>query len=429
MVLKKCLFSCIFLLLIHPTLASGSTDYRQGIHAFREGDFLSALEHFEQAEAAGNSQVTLFYNLGSTHYQLNNLEQASDYFSRISDDEQWGGLALYNLGIIAEDLGQTHQALAYYHQAATQAQTSNVQQLAQAKILQFEGTSSHPSSRQPGFIYIAASLSYDDNLTLTPEDPALETFSGTYLEALIQGRHYLQGNQHQGSSLQAYLFQRLPQDSTLDKETAFSLGYQIHWPVNAWESSWGISFGSYLLDQETYTRDLSLQAEGSYSFEHFDLRLDNQLGLIRGGETFDYLDGWQNRTRIRLLQPGHWELGYQQELNQRKDFTEDPQFISYSPTRFRLFGRLSRDINEQLGVSLRLEGRLSLYPDPEVDGEGNQASSKRQDWRWRAQLGGVYRLNKTFSLFAELQHLNNRSNLAGYDYSSNQLQIGLDAIF
>lgn len=422
--------ACLFLLLLSHSLtsalASEISSYRLGIQAFQEGDFAAALSYFQQEENQGAASVTLYFNLGSTHYRLGNHDQAASYFTRVSEDEKWGALAEYNLGLIAEQQGSDADAIQHYRKASSKASTERVRNLAQGRIRQL---SSEETVTQEGFVYLSASLGYDDNLSLSNDDPAIEKISGSFLETLASGQFYLKGDTSHGSSLTGYLFARQPGVSEMETEVAFNLGAQLHRSWGDWQARAGAALGNYQLDGSSYTRDLALQAEGRYPLGGLQLRLNNELKLIRGGDDFNYLDGWQNRARIRLVSPGHWEMGYQNELNQREDLSDDPMFYSYSPTRQSVFARVNFRLSEQLLLTSRLEGRFSQYPDREVDAVGNRTEEKRQDLRWRAALNASYRLTSVFSLFAELEHLTNSSNFDDYEYASNQFQLGVDAVF
>ena len=423
-----------FLLLSYSltsVLANESNMYRQGMQAFQEGNFSSALDYFNQAkqqqeEDRGTVSVTLYFNLGSTHYRLGNYDQAASYFAKVSEDDKWGALAEYNLGLIAEQQGKEAGAIKHYRQASSRATTERVRNLAQSQIRQLSGEA---PSAQAAFIYLSASLGYDDNLSLVDDDPALDKISGSFLETLASGQLYLSGNSNHGSSLQGYLFVRQPNANEIESEIAFSLGAQLHRGVGDWQTRGGINWGGYLLDGSSYTHDLALHAEGRYPMDDLELRLSNEFKRIRGGDTFEYLDGWQNLARIRLVKPGNWELGYRNEWNQREDWADDVAFYSYSPSRHSVYARMNFNLSEQLVLTPRLEGRLSQYPDKEVDIDGNQADEERRDLRLRGSLNASYRLTSTLNLFTELAHLTNRSNLEGYDYSSNQLTLGVDAVF
>jgi len=426
-----CLFFLLFSYSFSSALAKETGNYRLGMQAFQEGNFSSALDYFQQEkkqqeEDQGTASVTLYFNLGSTHYQLGNPDLAAGYFARVSDDDKWGALAHYNLGLIAEQQDKEADAIQHYRKASSQAKTDRVRNLAQSRLQQLLGAA---ATTQTGFVYLAASLGYDDNLSLSDDDPAIEKVSGSFLETLASGQLFLSGNADHGSSLQGYLFARQPSANEMETEVAFNLGAQLHRSLGDWQTRGGISMGSYLLDGSNYTRDLALQVEGRYPLKGLQLRLSNDLKRVRGGDTFDYLDGWQNLARIRLVKPGNWELGYRNEWNQREDLAEDPVFYSYSPSRHSIYARMIFNLNQQLVLTPRLEGRLSQYPDKEVDIDGNQADEERRDLRLRGSLNASYRLTSTFNLFTELAHLTNRSNLEGYDYSSNRFTLGVDAVF
>ncbi|WP_114416962.1 tetratricopeptide repeat protein [Marinospirillum perlucidum] len=424
-------FLLLLALSFAPLLMAASAAFEKGLEAFQAGDYATALSFFQEEEARGNTRTTLYYNLGSTHYQLGNYQQAADYFARITQDERWGALAEYNLGLLAEAQNNTALAIRQYRLAQDKASGSRVTRLAQQRleVLTGESQTAAASEPAPGFIYLAASLGYDDNLSLTADNSTTEKTTGSFSELLASGRYYLQGDASQGLSLQGYVFLRSPHVSSEERETGASLGAYLHQPLSGWQTSTGLQLGTYLLDSSSYTRDLTLDISVRRPLGENTLKLANDFSLTSGGTGYGYLDGWQNRFKLALDFVDAWEAGYRNEWNSREDYASDPAFYSYSPLRHSFYGQKSWQASNRLQLFTRLEARLSQYPDKEVDANGIEVSEKRQDWRWLGRLRAGYQLTPEVQVFSEFQALYNTSNLDSYDYTSHQLLLGVDAVF
>ena len=58
-------------------VASAKTDFELGAKYFNEGDYNRAVIQFENAYKQGMRNVSLYYNLGSSYFKINNYQRSS----------------------------------------------------------------------------------------------------------------------------------------------------------------------------------------------------------------------------------------------------------------------------------------------------------------------------------------------------------------
>lgn len=105
--MKKLLF--IFAIVLPFISPAESTDLNQardlfekGTEAYKSGDYESALSFFEQAESKATG-FSINYNLGNTHFKLNNIKESILYYERALKYEPANEDVIYNLRL-ANDL-------------------------------------------------------------------------------------------------------------------------------------------------------------------------------------------------------------------------------------------------------------------------------------------------------------------------------------
>jgi hypothetical protein len=119
----------------------GATElFDQGQDNFRAGNVTTAVELYQQADAAGFSDPILFYNLGVAHYRAGHLDAARDAFLTASATPKLAPTSFYNLGLVARKSGDERDASAWFAQARQHPRASKkLQQLskkAQASLTQ-----------------------------------------------------------------------------------------------------------------------------------------------------------------------------------------------------------------------------------------------------------------------------------------------------
>ncbi len=122
-------------------------------------------------------------------------------------------------------------------------------------------------------------------------------------------------------------------------------------------------------------------------------------------------------------------VGYQLELNNRRDLQQGSEFFSVSPTRHSLFASVAvRDI-AGWQADTRGEYRVSRYRDPNlIDGGAlGILEVKRKDDRFGFALRASRRLAPLWRAFVDYSYYRNQSNLDTYDYGRQQLMVGVEA--
>lgn len=414
-------------------LADASSSYKQGIAAFKTGQFETALNRFEEAEKQGMQAATLHYNLGSTYYRLNRFADSARHFNKIRDDGKWGALAEYNLGLIAERQNDDLLALQHYRQAYRKADTERVTALSEAKIQALSGeVKATPSTWST---YISAARGYDDNPALTGiEDTSADESSDSFIEALGVVSGYLTGDRREGTRLSGGFYSRTYDDAHQFNVAGLYAGAFRDQQVGDWHRALGLSLDNYWLDGSQYTTGIGLSARAQRSLSIGSLDLHNQLNYIKGDGAFEYLDGIRNRLTVSWIGGSteqRWKIGYTNEYNNRDDFDSAPVFQSYSPVRHSIFGQLTSKFTQRFSTTTRLEYRNSRYQDDDVvlDENNDAISSRRDEDRLEGSFMARYELNRTFGAFAEYRYTDNDSNLTRYVYESNQFMVGIDASF
>jgi len=120
-------------------------------------------------------------------------------------------------------------------------------------------------------------------------------------------------------------------------------------------------------------------------------------------------------------------VGYQLELNNRRDLQQGGEFFSYSPTRHSLFATVALPSVGGWQTDVRGEYRASRYKDPyRLDGGTFEVA--REDDRYGFALRASRDLSARWRVFIDYSYYRNESNLNGYDYDRHQLLAGFEAV-
>ncbi len=410
--------------------------YRDGISAFKNSDFPLALEYFQQAESDGLNTVALHYNLGSTHYRLGHYDEAAEYFRNIQNDSKWGALAEYNLGLVAERQNDLELAAKHYHQAYRKANSEKVRELAQARLRAISGDA---AASQPGnwITYLSAAFGNDDNPSLTQDTQVLDdSGADSFAEVIGNVSGYLSGSPGDGVRLNGSLYSRRYSNMNEFSVSGIDLGIYLEDRTDNWLFVKGVRVNNFWIDGVQYSTGANVMFRATQQHKAVNLDIRNDLGFLDGGDTYDFIGGIRNRLTLDLYRRSEtveWRLGYRNEYNERNDLeTEQGQFFSYSPMRHSIYGQLRNDLSEKTSLRTRLEYRKSLYPEDniEIDPETEAVTEMTRD-EDRVEFSALlrYTFNRTFGVFSEYRYTDNDSNFSRFSYQSNQVMLGLEAIF
>ncbi len=409
--------------------ADGAQAFEQGVEAFRAGDYPAALQSFLDARQAGLDTPGLHYNLGATYYRLQRYSEAEREFRGLASDPEWAALAHYNLGLIAQRTGREQQAIEHFERAHRTATDRNLRALAGTALERLGGVPL-PPPRADAVVSLAGG--YDSNVALTQDAAAagISHRSDFFVEALAAASHRLTGDTARGSYAYGGLVLREYRD--LDQFDVMGLRAGLGYDTDSGRSQ--TSAGGYLdvvyvggsrLEQSAV---IDVQARSRLGAGD-DLRGRYQLGYIEGGGGFEYLDGWQQRFTADAgfaSAPAFVRVGYQLELNNRRDLQQGADFLSASPTRHSLFATVALRNGGGWQTDARAEYRVSRYNDPNLLNGGTLEVTRKDD-RYGFALRATRRLTAPWRAFVDYSYYRNDSNLDIYAYSRYQLMVGIEA--
>jgi len=399
--------------------------FEQGINAFRAGDFSAALQAFLEARRAGLDTPALHYDLGATYYRLQRYPEAEAEFQGLAGERGWAALALYHLGLIAQRTGREQQASEYFSRAQRTTNDPALRALADTALARLGA----PSPRTSAVASLAGG--YDSNVALTQDITAagISHQGDSFVEALASASHRLGGDAAQATYAYGGLILRRYRDLTQFDATGARAGLSYETDSGRLQTSVGGNFDTAYVGGGPFSHGATLDAQARRRTDSGDVRGRYQYGYIRGGAGYEYLDGWEQRFSADAgfaLSPGFVRVGYELELNNRRDLQQGSDFSSASPTRNSLYVTAALGGFAGWQTDVRGEYRVSRYNDPDVVGG---VEVRRKDDRAGFALRSSRRLSGVWRAFIDYSYYRNQSTLDTYDYSRYQAMIGIEAVF
>ena len=411
--------------------ADGALAAEQGVTAFRAGDYQAALQSFLDALVAGLDTPGLRYNLGATYYRLGRYAEAEREFQRLAPDPKWAPLAHYNLGLTAQRAGRPQQAMEYFEQAHRTTTDPNLRTLAATAFERLGGAP--PSPETSAVISLAGG--YDSNATLSPDAATVGVShqGDRFVEALAVASHRMAGTTARGWVAHGGLVLRRYGDLNQFDVRGSRAGLDYETDSSRVQTSVGAYFDTAYIGGDRLEQVASADAQASWRLDAGgELRGRYQFRRIAGGGGFEYLDGWQQRLSADAglaLASALPRVGYQLELNHRRDLQQGSEFFSASPTRHSLFASVALRNVAGWQADARGEYRVSRYGDPNLIDGGALGTLEvtRKDQRYGFALRANRGLTPLWRAFIDYSYYRNQSNLDTYDYSRHQLMAGIEA--
>jgi tetratricopeptide (TPR) repeat protein len=409
--------------------AQDAPAFERGIAAFQSGDYAAALQSFLEAQRAGLDTPGLHYNLGATYYRLQRYPEAEREFQALARDPAWAALAGYNLGLIAQRTGRVDFAKRQFELALRTATDRRLRELAATALGRLE-------SAAPTRVFAVATLAggYDSNATLTPD----ATTAGTshqgdwFAESLAAASYRLGGNAASRVDARAGFVLRKYQDLHEFDQGSVRLGVGGETISGRWQTSVGGSFDTTYFGGDLFERAAVLEAALRRRLDSGgDVRARYEYQHVDGGAGFEYLDGWQQQLTLDggfALGSSVARVGYQLELNDRRDLQQGADFLSYSPTRNSVFADVILPNLAGWGVEARAEYRYSRYPDPYLL-DGGTVEIRREDRRVGLAVHAYRRLSGPWRVFLDYSYFGNDSTIDTYDYRRSQGLAGIEVSF
>lgn len=415
-----------------PTVWSADA-YHLGIDAFKQGRYEAARDYFVAAYDAGRHDPTLLYNLGAAQYKLGDYPAAYESFGQIRDDPTWGALALYNLGLIDEKRRDDANAQRHFRAAYETSRSEKLKQLAASKIVAPQSATQNDSN---WFGIASLSAGYDDNVVLL-NDQSLVSVSNEqdyFYEAFASASSFVSGDVNRGwrADFSGYYRGYRDQSDYDYGGAATGLTYNRVTGNSQWQL--GGRADAESVGGDTYTVSGSMRAQLLRTIGEFGLRIRNELAYIDGASNYGYLTGWQDRLGIQIARTfgaSRLRLGYELELNDRRDDSTATEFFSYSPTWNRFYAAATTSVSDSFDIGLRADYEISRYRDENVqtNPDGSVSIAARDDDRYSASLRATYHALRNWDLYGEYRYANNSSKFSEYEYNDNQIQIGIERPF
>jgi hypothetical protein len=327
-------------------------------------------------------------------------------------------LAEYNLGLIAQKLGDGKAAKKYFGRVSA-GKDKKLRMLARRRlqVLAVE--------QQRWRFYAGANFGYDDNITAAPSGTAQDE-SASFYDLFVSGDSVVGGRRKQGWIADASYFRIDYFDDDLYDEYIYGVGMRRENQFRSWDmrTHLGIKRSNYAgADFQSVVR-LDVRSQRSLSRNQRLILRYIYEDINSDDPGYNYLQGWRQKARIeyRNYQTTHTAQAYYElELNDREDINLATFAASYSPTRHTLRGKYTHRLVGDWQVAADISYRVSDYP--------ATFSQQRDDNRWRLILDTDYRLDETSKLRLRWQYTANSSTVEAYDYYKNVIFVGVSKLF
>lgn len=403
-------------LLSPMTYADSNSDFQQGRILFEQGNYQESLKYFLNARNQGMTNLSLYYNLGSTHYKLDQFEQAKQNFLLLTDDPRTAALAHYNLGLIAYKTGDTDQADIHFKKCSELTKSTELKTLAskQIKTLDYE-------SSKPWYGYVYAGYGHDSNITSAPTGVASNQ-SGSFLKASALFDTVFSGTRVNGITASASLFTKNYLDTSFNDSDSMALSISLKDTIEHWKFTYTAGVLQSTYGSADFERSYRITARASKTLANknkvmFRYRYENINSL---SPEFDHLDG--TRHKIRAEYQAIWasdkiKLRFEHETNDRQNSATR----NYSPTRNKVSIEYVRKLNASNSISAETSFRNSDYePTSSLD---------REDDRITAALEYSYQINGNWKASAKIEYRENESNDPLFDYDKTVTTLSASCLF
>lgn len=406
---------------------TAETHFQQGVAAYKAAAYRQAVEHFEAARAAGLTSPALLHNLGSTYYRLERYADAEAVFTDLARNPANRGIAHYNLGLIELARANPDTARGHFRKARESADSDRIQRLAEKQLADLVGSGS--PNRFSGLL--AASLGYNDNVTLASDDTVASTDTGDrFLEYMAAATYQALGDRRDGLQVKGSLLGTDYTDIDRFDQTYLRVGPEWDRRWGRWDTDLAVHADFLYLDGSLFEGILTGAAEGRRDLgPGMSLRLRYRFSRIEGEPPYGYLTGNRHRASVEGRYRDGVELsaGYELAYNHREDRTTGDSFTSVSPTRHEVFLEAAYPAGTW-EAEVEAEYRYSRYHDANTD-TNRGLDRVREDDRLTLEASLSRELPWALRTFAEYRHTDNDSNIGDYDYTTNVVQLGLERYF
>ena len=406
---------------------TAETHFQQGVAAYKAAAYRQAVEHFEAARAAGLTSPALLHNLGASYYRLQRYAEAEAIFTELARSPANRGIAHYNLGLIELARANPDPARGHFRKARESTDSDRIRRLAENQLAEL-GDGGAPN-RFSGLL--AASLGYNDNVTLASDDTVATTDTGDrFLEYMAAATYQALGDRRDGLQVKGSVLGTDYTDIDRFDQTYLRVGPEWDRPWGHWDADLAVHADFLYLDGSLFESLLTGTAEGRRDLgPGMDLRLRYRFSRIEGEPPYGYLTGNRHRASVEGRYRDGFEVnaGYELAYNQREDRSSPTGFTSVSPTRHEVFLEAAYPAGAW-EAEAEAGYRYSRYHDANTDTRTG-LDRLREDDRLTLEASLSRELPWALRSFAEYRHTDNDSNIGYYDYTANVVQLGLERYF
>lgn len=404
-------------------------DVQQGRQYFEQGDYTQAKRSFERAleklQPGTKSESSLYYNLGSTCYKLEQYDESSVYFNKLLDDKKFAALANYNLALIENKRNNKAVALHYLKRSKKASTDARFTKLVDRQISQLKGKvrvvkRTRTIKVQDWNAYLYLTTGYDSNINFAPLGVA-SSDSGYFAQAIgVFDKLIAGGGKKDDAALfvTSSLFMSNYFATDFNDYNLYDIGLRYARPIKRWKNTIDVNLKQSTYGHDKYQRIYSTTLKTRRRFFGGDtLRLSYRYEQIDSLKSiYDYLNG--NRQKFRLGYQLRWPkdsiyLWYELEINNRRD----TQNLNYSPTRNTARVRYEKKFNATNRVYAEMEYRHSNYE--------KTAVQNRRDNRPGYQLAYVNDMAPSWQLLARWRFRANRSTEPAFEYDRHVAMLTL----
>lgn len=417
-----------------------------GSKAFKEGNYESALTHFDQAQQLAGKQIypNLVYNRAVTLHRLHRYEEATSAFNTLlssrqtasAQDRQWSELASYNLGLIAREQGKFDAARGHFQRLQQPGSNPRLQTLAERQLAAMPKNSRQAAAQQTaskGSVLISLGMAWDDNASSLADEISnqLSDAEDFYINALAYGHYYLSGKRTQGTKLYGLAQARRYQEFESFNSQVSGFGLNQEFSNNGWGMELGGRWLQSQLDGQRLSNQYSLLTRATKPVSSGHWEFNYQGSFIDAAQAYGYIEGWQHQLRAGF----QWRLGQVSvtpalawETNQRENKQTEEQFFSYSPNILTTSLALRWNISNQWQVYSQADWSDATFAEANRSRGlgGIEREQKRSYDRTQLLFGTRYRLAQHWYLKAEYSSTESDDNFQLYSYDKNVFSLKLD---
>lgn len=376
-----------------PTSATAMTAgeaFADGNRLFRDDLYWAALLRYRQARDAGMFTPALAYNTGVAHYRAGQHLRAREALLEAVNDPGFRVAAQYNLGLNANALGDTDEALRWFRLARDQQSQPRLAEYAAVAIARIrearteereaiiERAATVEKTRKFTNLLLSAQVSFgtDDNPFRTPNEAYVDLAdpdqplvtpvvqSGAFVPVSLNAKYMINALEHEGFFLAYRLGGRIYQDQELENANEF-----VH------EGSFGSEFRR---TTERHTREVYSAfrfAQNDRTYFDPDDGLEREVedpvdGTVALGERLNYT---RYGPELTLRQTGRRFTFALEIKGQLWDYEDVEAVPSYDHEYFLFHGSMQYRFTRSSMIMLEAARSARRFANrPSFDLDGNQ---------------------------------------------------------